>query len=394
MCYNLRVNCGHMVHPNVNFLRAVGMMIGAIIGVGVFGLPYAFAQSGVGLGLLELLVLGGFLLILQLMLGEVSVQTPGKHRLVSLVEIHVGRPWKWVALIAMGLGVWGAMLAYMVVGGEFLFLLLSPVFGGAQFVYSYIVAFSACLLIYGGLRFASRIEIVVVGVLLFLFLFIILMSAPHVDVSHYFSVDFSNAFLPYGVILFSAAGVGIIPEIKDVLGKKHKREMGPVLITGMTIILSLYALFALVVVGVTGPETTQTAFEGLIGVLGGSFGVLATLLGAVTIISIYMVLGIELLNTFKFDFTMPHKMAWALVCFVPILLYTAGVREFISIIGFVGGVFGGMLSILIALSYWNMRRGPLCRKHHCINFPEPLTWVLILLFSTGVILQLARVLIK
>ncbi len=383
-----------MVHPNVKFIRAVGMMIGAIIGVGVFGLPYAFAQSGVGLGLLELLVLGGFLLTLQMMLGEVSIQTPGKHRLVSLVGMYIGKPWKWVAMLAMGLGIWGAMLAYMVVGGEFLFILLSPIFGGSQFVYSYIVALLACVMIYGGLRFASRVEIVVVGILLFLFLFIILVSIPEIDAANYFTADFSKAFVPYGVILFSAAGVGIIPEIKDVLGKKHKREMGPVILTSMTIILSLYALFSIAVVGVSGAGTTQTAFEGLIAVLGGTFGIVATLLGAITIISIYLVLGIELLNTFKFDFTMSHKMAWALVCFVPILLYTLGVREFIGIIGFVGGVFGGILSILIALSYWKMRRGPRCKKHHCVNFPAPLTWLIILLFSTGVVLQVVQVLVK
>ncbi len=380
-----------MVHPNIKFLRAVGMMIGAIIGVGVFGLPYAFAQSGVALGLLELLVLGGFLLVLQMMLGEVSVQTPGKHRLVSLMEIHVGRPWKWVALAAMGLGIWGAMLAYMVVGGEFLFLLLSPIFGGGQVLYSFAVGLIASAMIYGGLRFASRIEVIVVVALLFLFLFLILASVPHIDVSHYLTLDVSQAFVPYGVIIFSMAGVGIVPELKDVLGRKHKQELGRVLMTGMSIIMTLYILFALAVVGVTGPETSQTAFEGLIAILGSTFGTVATLLGALTILSIYMVLGVELLNTFKFDFSMGHKASWALVCFVPLFLFAIGLREFIGIIGFVGGVFGGMLSILIALSYWNMRRGPICKKHHCINFPAPLTWAIIVLFASGMVLQVVRV---
>ncbi len=366
-------------------------MIGAIIGVGVFGLPYAFAQSGVGLGLLELFVLSAFLLVLQLMFAEVSVQTPGKHRLVSLVEIYVGRTWKWVALSAMGLGVYGAMLAYMVVGGKFLFLLIGPLLGGSQVFYSYVVAFVACGMIFGGLRLASHIEVIVVGLLLFLFLFIVLAAFPHIDPVNYLTVDYTKAFLPYGVILFSLAGVGIIPEMKDVLGKKHKHEIGKAIMTGMAVILALYIFFSLAVVGVSGAETSRTAFDGLIGVLGPTFGVVSVLLGAVTIQSIYMVLGIELMNTFKYDFAMRHKTAWALTCIVPILLYTFGLREFIGIIGFVGGVFGGIMGILIALSYWNMRRSGLCKKHHCINFPAPLTWAIIALFATGVGVQIISV---
>ncbi|MDG1950529.1 MAG: aromatic amino acid transport family protein, partial [bacterium] len=66
-----------MKHPNIRFLRSVGMMIGAIVGVGVFGLPYAFSQSGFPLGIIELIVVGGLLVIMQLMFAEVAVQTPG-----------------------------------------------------------------------------------------------------------------------------------------------------------------------------------------------------------------------------------------------------------------------------------------------------------------------------
>ena len=72
----------NVTHLNVPFLRSVGLMIGAIVGVGVFGLPYAFAQSGVGIGLLELLVLGGCLTVLQLMFAEVVMATPDRHRLM------------------------------------------------------------------------------------------------------------------------------------------------------------------------------------------------------------------------------------------------------------------------------------------------------------------------
>jgi tyrosine-specific transport protein len=382
-----------MVHPNRPFLRSVGMMIGAIVGAGVLGLPYAVAQGGFALGLLELLLLGALLVVLQLMLGEIVVQTPGHHRLVNYIGIYTGRFWKGVTLIALALGVWGAMLAYMLVGGTFLHLLLSPVFGGDPALYSYILATLASISVFGGLFFASHIEYWVVGALLFLFIFIMLASAPFIDFSHYTTVNLKNFFIPYGVILFSLSGMGIVPELKDVLGEKHRRLLSPVIVTGMGIIVMLYALFAFVVVGVTGTDTSFMAFDGLVPYLGETFRVVTTLLGSLIILSIYMVLGVELLNTFKFDFNLRHRTAWFLVCVVPLALFAVGMREFINIIGFVGSVFGGILGILVALSYWRMRRRGICRTHHCIHFPAPLTWLLITILAAGILWEVVVMLV-
>lgn len=383
-----------MIHPNYPFLRSVGMMIGAIVGVGVFGLPYAFAQSGLSLGLLELLILGAIMAILALMLGEVVVQTPGRHRLVTYIGMYLGDSWRWVTLVALGFGVWGAMLAYMVVGGQFLHILLSPLVGGDTAMYSYLIGFLAAALVFGGLKFASKIEYIIVAILLLLFIFIILASAPHIDPSHFTAFDFSNVFIPYGVIIFALTGAGVIPELKDVLGGRHKRYMPLVIVMGFTIVMCLYALFSLAVVGVTGADTSPSAFAGLIPKLGETFRVVATLLGSVTILSIYMVLGVELLNTFKYDFGLPHRVAWLLVCFTPVILFAMGVREFIDIIGFVGGVFNGFLGILVALCYWTMRRRGLCRTPHCINFPVLLTWLVIAVFSGGIIWELVHTLVQ
>lgn len=377
-----------MKHPNIPFLRSVGMMIGAIVGVGVFGLPYAFSQSGFALGLVELIIIGGVLVIMQLMFAEVAVQTPGRHRIVSYVEMYVGKFWGRVMLLAMSFGVWGAMIAYMIVGGDFLNILLGSLVDLDPMVYSLTIGGVASLMVFGGLKLASKIEVIIVSILLFLFAFMILASLPHVEVANLTTINYSNWFTPYGVILFSMAGIGIVPEIKDVLGKKHKREIGRVILTAMAIIGVLYALFAFAVLGVTGPETTQTAFEGLVPVLGDTFRIVATLLGAVTILSIYMMLGIQLTSTFTFDLNVKPKLSWFITCATPIILYIVGVRQFIDVIGFVGSVFVGVMGMLIALTYWSMRRSPVCKEHHCLNFPAPLTWTVIGIFLIGTLITL------
>jgi len=363
------------------------MMIGAIVGVGVFGLPYVFAQAGFAVALLELLAIAILLTILQLMQAEVAIQTPGKERLAGFVRHYMGKQWSWLAVAALSASIWGAMLAYMIVGGNFLFLLLSPLFGGTETIYSLIIALFASLLIYRGLQFASRIEVTIVGALLLLFLFIILVSLPHIQFSSYHSTASPNFFLPYGIILFSLAGVGIVPEMREVLGKRLKSRLGHAVMIGMAIIVLLYILFSATVIGVTGANTTPVAFDGLVPVLGNTFRVVSTILGTLTILSIYFVLGIELLNTFRVDFRLPHKLSWFLVTSVPVILFLAGAREFIQVIGFVGSVFGGALGILVVLTYLKMKKSPLCRERTCLNFPNVLAWGIILVFFLGIIFE-------
>jgi tyrosine-specific transport protein len=364
------------------------MMIGAIIGVGVFGMPYVFAKSGVSIGMLWLIVLWVILLILQLMFAEVVVQTKGKHRLVGLVERYVGPRFRWITLIALASGIWGAMLAYMIIGGHFLQLLLSPTFGGTELIYALLVWVICAYMIYRGLQSAAKLEVVVVAILLFLFLFISLLSVPSIELSNFIVTDVSHFFLPYGVILFALGGMGIVPEMADVLGNKKKQDLARAVTVSMVIILLLYAFFSLAVVGVTGQATTQAVFNGLIPVFGNSFRFIATILGSITVLSIFMVLGIELVNTFKFDFGLKHRSSWFLSVSVPLILFLVGVREFIGLIGFVGGVFSGLLGILVALTYYRMKRSDICKEHHCINFPHPLTWLIIIVFSGGIIAQI------
>ena len=216
-----------MTHPNIKFLRSVGMMIGAIIGVGIFGLPYAFAQSGIAIGLFWLIIVGGLLTILQLMFAEVVVQTEGKHRLAGYIEIYLGRKLSWIGMFGLASGIWGAMTAYIIVGGRFLFLLLNPLFGGPELVYSIIVAVVATYLIYRGLIFASKLEVILIGALLFLFTFIILLSIPEIQLGNFQVSSLSGFFLPYGVILFSMAGTGIVPELKEITEHKHLNNLFP-----------------------------------------------------------------------------------------------------------------------------------------------------------------------
>lgn len=384
LCYNtlMKKFPGHFDWP---WWRAVGTMIGGVIGVGVFGLPYAFAQSGWGLGLVWLLVLGFLLLLLNLMYAEVILQTSGKHRLVGYIKKYLGKIPSHITAAIFVPYAWGAMLAYMLVGGDFLYTLLSPIFGGQIIFYQVAVAVLAALITFRGIKKLAKVEFFIVCALLFLFAFMTLISLPSLEWSNVSSVNWSGWFVPYGVIFFALSGMGVIPEMKDVLTKREQRDLPHAVVVGQTVILFLYAIFTLAIVGLTGYLTTQSAFDGLVSVFGPTFAVIGSLLGSITVISIFSIVSIEMQDIFRFDYHLPQKTSWVLSALVPIGLLFFGIKEFVGLIGFLGAVFGGIISILVIVMYEKMRKNVFFKTHHCLNVPQPLVWLLVVVFIGGIV---------
>lgn len=370
-------------------IRAAGTMVGSIVGAGVFGLPYAFAQSGASIGAAWLLGLGAVSLLLFLMYAEVIIQTPGTHRLGGYAEQYLSPAWKSIATAVLAAAQIGAMLAYAVLGGRFLFSLFGPWFGGTELVYALLLTAGVGALTWRGTKVASRAEGILVGVLLFLFLLATLASLPHIAIGNLLTVQWENALLPYGVVLFALTGIGAIPEMKDILGHKDLPRLPHAVTFGLFTIVGLYLAFALAVLGVTGAGTTPTAFTGLFTVLGPAFRGISALLGSLTIFSIFAMTSLQLQNSLAIDMRVPRRASWAVAVLVPGLLYVAGLREFIGIIGFVGSVFSGLIGIFVVVLYERMRRSPVCHEHRCLNVPTFVAVLVAALFAWGILRELA-----
>lgn len=372
-------------HPDLAWWRTVGTMIGGVVGVGVFGLPYAFAQSGWWLGLTMLLVLGFLITLLNFMYAEVVEQTSGRHRLVGYVKNYLGR---WPAnLMGVVFAVYacGAMLAYVLIGGNFLHTLLSPLLGGSLIAYQLIMAACSACLTFGGIKKMAKLETFVVSGLIFLFVFMIILSLTSFEPRNIMSVHLSGWFAPYGVLFFALSGLGVIPEMKDVLGAKRRHELPHTILFGQFLILALYALFTLAVVGVTGSATTPSAFDGLTSMFGRTFAVAGSLLGSVVVLSIFSLVSVELQGVLRFDYKINQKIAWLLTVSVPVILLLLGFSQFIELISFLGAVLGGLMGIIVVIMYEKMRRAGFCPVHRCLNVPKVIVWLLIAVFAGGII---------
>lgn len=380
-----------MKPQNHRFIRSVVTMVGSVVGVGVFGLPYAFLQTGPALGALTLLTLAGLITALQLMYGDVLFHTSGTHRFPGIVRVHLGAAWGRFAAAAQMASMWGAMLAYMIVGGKFLHTLLSPVLGGGEWWYGVALAVVAALLALRGIQFVSRIELFVVGALLFLFAFIVLAALPYAHWSNFGAVRWDGLLVSYGVALFALSGMAAVPEMKAVLGKAEEKSLPHAVLVAMAIIAGLYLVFGLTVLAVLGTHTPEAAFEGLVPVLGGSFRVIASLLGSAVVLSIFSMIGVVLTNTFRFDFRVRPAPALVAAMLVPCLLYVTGVRELIDVLMFVGSVLGGTIGILVVLLYEKVRTSPVRAEHRCLVVPRLVSVALVAVFLTGMILTVAQI---
>lgn len=100
------------------FWAATFTLTGTIIGAGILGLPYVFAQAGFFSGLFWLIFLGIIMTLTFLYLGEVTLRTKEKHQLPGLAEKYLGRKGKVAMFLAMVFGIYSSLLAYLVGEGE------------------------------------------------------------------------------------------------------------------------------------------------------------------------------------------------------------------------------------------------------------------------------------
>ncbi|MFH1451017.1 MAG: aromatic amino acid transport family protein, partial [bacterium] len=158
----MRINNGFSEKKKL--IYAIAMLAGTIIGVGFFSLPYILTQMGILVFLGYFLILGGLVLFIHLLFGEVALATPDFMRLPGYAKIYLGEKGKIVSLAAAIIGAYGVILAYTIIGGGFLETLLLPLFGGSRLIYSLGYFAIGSLFIYLGVKSIARIclaEIVV-----------------------------------------------------------------------------------------------------------------------------------------------------------------------------------------------------------------------------------------
>lgn len=343
---------------------SLGLMIGTIIGAGMFALPYAVVRVGIFWGVFHLFFTFCILTLIHIFYSIVVSATPGKHRLPGYARIHLGVGAERFAFFSAFGGFYGALLVYGILGGIFLSRLF-PFFEGGAVRFTFLFFVVGALVLLCNIRhvgelnfFLTFILIAVVGVFAFLLL-------PHMEFSNFQIISHrATWFLPYGIFLFAFAGASAVPDAAETFYRGQQASGGHfrrVLVLSTGIPLLVYLVFITSVVGVSGQATSPDAIFGLEAFLGKRAVLLGSLVGFLAVFTSYIALGLDLKNMFRYDMGVSSLVAWAGVAAIPPILFFAGINDFVSLIGLVGAVAIGIDGILILLSALHVcRTGSRC----------------------------------
>ncbi len=369
------------------FWKALSVFVGTIVGVGIFGLPWVAFKSGFFILLFYFLILGATAIVVHLMLGDVIIKTPGKHRFPGYVKEYLGPHWSKLALITICFGLFGAQLAYLVVGGGFLSNLLSPLLGGSFLIYTLIFFGIGSLFIYKGIRSISLTEFLILLLFFGLLIFFALKACPYIKIEHFSGANLKFLFYPYGIVLFSLWGSAILPEIKEILKGKRK-ELRKVIISGIIIAVLIYLFFTAVVLGVSGIQTSEDGIAGLSLTLGKGVARAGFIFGLVTCFTSFLTLGLTLKKVFWYDLHLSEKVSWAFAVFVPIVLFLIGFRQFISIIGLTGAFAVGIEGFIMIFLYKDFLKKKFSKKM------SPIYLLLSVFFILGIVAEIFHFVLK
>jgi len=363
------------------FILGLCVISGTIVGVGIFSLPYIASQVGFPLLVFYFFALGAMLIILHYFFGKLALQTPDSKRLPGFAEIYLGKRGKAIALFSTMFGFLGSILAYLIVGGQFLEELLSSCLGGGNLFWTLVYFSAGALLIFFGIKAVSKIEFWGLVSFFLALIFIYLRAKNYIVVENLglekklSQLNFKEIFLPYGPVLFSLWGATLIPEVEEML-KGRKRLLKYILPFSIIIPILIYIFFVYLILGITGPQTTTSALVGLKNFLGKGTVSILLFLGVVATFTSFVSLGLTLKKVFWYDLKINKNIACFVTCFFPLVLFLLGIKRFIPIISFVGGITLGINGILILLMYRKIKPGNL------------LVYPLILILFGGIIYEI------
>lgn len=388
-----------MKRGSVEYIEAIAILIGTIIGAGVLAIPYAIAKAGFLTGLLDLVILSAAVIFLYLYLGEIVLSTKGKHQLTGYAQKYLGKKGRALMAFTMIFGNYGALIAYLIgVGSSIaaLFRLESSTFILLGYSFPYSLLFSifffiaAATIVYLGIRAVGEGELLI-GIVISVLLIVSVLSLTKADFSHLAYFDLTKVFIPYGVILFALAGAVAIPEMNERL--KDKKKLRKAIVIGALIPIVLYLFFAFAVIAAIGFKTTEIATIGLGEFFGETMTIFSNLFAIFAMSTSFFVLGLGVKEMYNYDYKIKKSLSWILACFVPLVLfflifYFKVTDSFYKVISLAGGVAMTLEGILIVLMHNKVKKLRELTPAYEVRRSIIIYTILIILFALGMIYTL------
>lgn len=334
------------------FVLGVGFLAGTIIGAGMFSLPYVVNRVGMGRGFFYLLVFTFVYLAIHFMYAEVVEARPEGHQFAYFA--HAFLPQRIAAFVSFA--IFAELVCVLVA-----YLILSPMFAaslGSVFAAHPAVVligfwFLSSLFIFTRLKWGGVAEVIGVAVILFIVVLVFVKSVSVPLAAPFFSpLTFSLFFLPFGPLLFSLAGRPAIAEVVALHRRsRHSFSLKKAIAWGTVLPAIIYAVFVVSVLRLN-PSVPPAALAGLQSFFSPLLFGLLGVLGLLAIWTSYFVIGKNVRDILRLDWKLPGWFAAAVAVAGPLLLYIAGLRNFIEVISFTGGVLLAIEGFAVAAMWY------------------------------------------
>jgi amino acid permease len=365
------------------YLLPAGFLAEAIIGAGIFALPFVFSSAGIVVGLFFLVLVTGSYIIIYRMYADLVLRTPGEHRFVGYAKYYFGRAGFWLATLTAVLGALFALTIYLVLSASFIRLLVGNGVLLPKILIFWFLGSLTILLNIRRLVFLEFLILIVTFLIIGIIFFTGLSNIKMFDVPM-FSARSSLVLLPLAPLIFSLAGRVAIDEMMTYFKKKDGyKNIKRAISLGTIVPAIIYALFIVGVLSIN-PNVTEDAVSGLTGFI--SPGLLLTIggLGILLLWSTYIVIGLNIKEILERDFSFSKLISFIVVGATPLVIYFSGFTNFIKLVSVVGGVFIVIESLLI-LAMWQKANRTLEQKPTLI---KPSIWLTV---GVGVVFGAALV---
>ncbi len=375
------------VMPSHNYIASMALLISSIIGVGMFTLPYISTQAGIVTIIIFFIILGYIQHWLHKLYAEIILSTKKQHRLPGYAEKYLGKHSKKAILTLSMFSGYGALLAYSIIGGDFLYQLLSPYLGGSQLVYSLLLLAVRAVVTLFGLAWVTRIEMALTGGLIGSIIVISMIASGDGSSANLTWFNSHNFMLAYGPIFFAVSGILAVNDICLTM-KKEKEKIASALRSGIIVAITIMILFTIAITSISGQHTSPDALSGLKNFIDPLFYMILLGIGLVTVTAAFFMMAEAMEEMFIWDFKIKKIVSWLLVWTVPWLLLIIGARDVTKVIGITGAISGGLLGSLYLLLGLKVKAKPEVTSPIKVHLTPPIVYSLTVLFIIGLGYQL------
>ncbi|MBI2451148.1 MAG: hypothetical protein HYV52_02295 [Parcubacteria group bacterium] len=332
------------------FYLAISILVGAIVGVGIFSLPYLASQAGFFVSLFWLTLLALVSAYLHLMYGEIILRTGQEHRFPGYVRYYLGKIWGLLSSFSTIFGLWLSQLVYIIVGAGFLELIFKNFVKPPPGFWAFSLFILGAFFIYLDITRLAKGELFFNFFLILIFFLIFLASWSLIRFENFYGFSRQNFFLPYGATLFTLTGLMSIAEVKEVLAPDFSLFKKAIK-AGIFISALISLIFLITVLGVSGNLTSENSIAGLEKFLPRSIIALLSGFGFLAVFTSFLTTGFSLKKVFWYDWAVPKNLSFFFAVLPPIIFYFSSFKNFIEIISFSGTIFLGFDALLLLFIY-------------------------------------------